>query len=245
MIRIFSRVRSLVPFRPKQIDVDGVKILLRGLPLTQRIRRRLITRGLYETAERELIKAFIRPRDQILEIGASAGIVTSFLANAAGESGRIVSIEADSSIRPHFERQLALNGKRADLINALCCPVWNQPVPEELRSLKFKPSDNNLIGRTANPGEGGIEVRWITAETACLESRLEPTAVVVDVEGTEAVWVGHSPQFPGSVRTIILDLEVDPGVAGARRAAGVVQSVIEEGFRVVGIRSNVYAFEKR
>lgn len=245
MISLFSPVQSVVPFWPKQIDVDGVKILIRGSPLSSRMRRRLITRGMYETAEREIIKAFIRPGDQILEIGASIGVVTSFLAKAAGKSGRVVSIEADSSVRGHFERQLALNGNRADLFNALCCPVWNQPVPDETLALKFKPSRNKLIGRTAKPGETGIDVRWITAEMACFEAGLAPTALVIDIEGTEAVWVEHSPQFPGSVRTIILDLEVDPGLAGARRAAGVVQAVIEEGFRVVGIRSNVYAFERQ
>lgn len=242
---MFPRPAFIAPFWPKQIDVDGVKILIRGSPLSHRMRRRLIARGMYETAERELIQAFVRPGDQILEIGGSIGIVTCFLANAAGKTGRVVSIEADGSLRVHFERQLALNGYRVDLINALCCPVWNQPVPEELRSLRFKRSKNNLLGRTASPGEGGIDVRWITAERACLESGLEPTAVVIDVEGTEAVWIDHSPQFPRSVRTVILDLEVDPGLAGAKRAAGVVQAVSEEGFRVTGIRANVYAFERR
>jgi FkbM family methyltransferase len=241
----FPPIESLFPFWPKQIEVDGVKILIRGSPLSPRMRRRLITKGIYETAEREIVKTFIQPGDQILEIGASIGIITSFLVKAAGAGGRTVSVEPDTSLGAYFERQLAVNGAKVDLLNALCCPIWQQPVPHDMLCRRFKPSKNPLLGQAAKPGEVGRDVRWITAEMACREAGLEPTAVMIDIEGTEVVWIERAPQFPRSIRTVIVDFEADTASTDAKTTAGAVQAVIDEGFRIVGVRSNVYAFERK
>lgn len=199
-------------------------------------------KGLYETAERELVQAFIRPGDQILEIGASIGIVTCFLAHRAGDNATIVSVEPDASLRPYFERQLRLNGIRAELLHALCCPLWNQSIPQGLASRHFVPDRDNLCGGVAASDEAQMSVRWITAESACSETGLQPSALVVDVEGTESVWTDHPPNFPESLSTVIL--EVHPHLIGIKLAGKVVQAVVGEGFQVAGIRNNVFAFQR-
>lgn len=240
-MNLFLTRIPLFPIWPEQIEIDGVNIPLNKSPLSPQMRRRLM-KGLYETAERELGRIFIRPGDQILEIGASIGIVTCILARSAGDHGRIVSVEPDVSLRPHFERQLDLNGIRVELLQVLCCPVWKQPVPETLRSRSFLPSMNNLSGRVVNANSADTETRWITAEEICFKTGLEPTAMVVDIEGTEAVWAEYSPNCPASLRTIII--EVHPHLIGVQQAGKVIQSVIQEGFRVAGIRNNVFAFQR-
>lgn len=239
---LFLASLPLLPIWPAQIDIDGVKVSIRHSPLSAKLRRRLM-RGFYETAERELIGAFIRRGDQVLEIGASVGIVTCFLAKSVGNDGRIVSVEANPSLRSHFELQLWLNGVQADLLDALCCPLWNQSIPESLLSQSFIAAKNTLSGRIARTGPGTSGIRWITAEVACSETRLEPTALVVDIEGTEAVWTEHSPQFPKSLRTIIL--EVHPHLIGVKQAGRVVQVVVDEGFHMAGIRNQVFAFQRK
>ena len=231
----------LFPIWPKQIDINGVKVAVRDSPLNSQMRRHLM-KGRYEAAERELATTFIRPGDQILELGASVGIVTCFLARAAGKGGRIVSVEPNILLKPHFQLQLMLNNIRADLIHALCCPLWEQTTPESLTSQGYLASRSNLSGRTTRAGETGISVRWITAEEACSETGLEPTVVVADIEGTEAVWTEHPPNFPKSLRTIIVELHTH--IIGTKSSGQVVQAVMEEGFRVAGVQRNVFAFER-
>lgn len=240
MRRFLTRI-PLFPVWPEQIEIDGVQIPVKTSPLSPQMRRRLM-KGLYETAERELVDAFIRPGDHILEIGASIGILTCFLSHKAGDQARIVSVEPDATLLPHFQRQLRLNGIQADLLQALCCPLWNQPVPKTLSSRNFMPHQDNLSGTVASSDEGPTSVRWITAETACTETDLKPTALVVDIEGTEAVWTDHPPRFPESLRTVIL--ETHPTLVGVQIAGRVVQAVVEEGFRVAGMRNNVFAFQR-
>ena len=229
------------PIWPKQIDINGVKIAVRGSLLDPQIRRNLM-KGRYEAAERELAAAFIQPGDQILELGASVGIVTCFLARSAGRGGKVVSVEPNVLLKPYFERQLEINGIQAELIHALCCPLWKQSIPEDLASQTYLASYSSLSGRIARSGEQGISVRWITAEEVCRETRLEPTAVVADIEGTEVVWTEYSPNFPESLHTIIL--EVHPHLVGAQKAGRVIQAVVDEGFRVAGAQGNVFAFQR-
>lgn len=226
---------------PERIELDGIKVIVRKSPLSRTLRRRLM-RGLYETAEREMVRIFVKPGDQILELGASIGILTCFLLRAAGSRGRVVSLEADATLGQYFENQLHVNGFRAHLIHALCCPIWKQPVPEKLRTQVFLPSKNSLAGRMGKSEARHVAVPWVTAEEACHETGLEPTVLVADIEGTEAVWAEQSPQFPESLRTIIVELH--PHLIGIETAGKVVEAVLKEGYHVRGLRNNVVTFQK-
>ncbi len=226
---------------PKQVEIDGVRVPVRDIPLSRKMKRRLM-KGLYETAERKIIKRFIHPGDKILEVGASIGIVTCFLSQAAN-GARIVSIEPDARLKVHFDRQIELNGATVELINAACCPIWRQSVPESVSSQAFLPSHDPLTGRAMGSTPGTVPVRWITAEQACADTGLEPTALVVDVEGAEAIWAELPPSFPESIRMILV--EIHPEIINIEVAGKVVQAVLDEGFRVSGVRGNVFAFERR
>jgi FkbM family methyltransferase len=222
----------LFPIWPEWTEIEGIRIPVRGSPLSPRMRRRLF-RGLYETAERDLVQRFVRRGDRILEIGASLGILTCFLAKSAGEQGRIVSVEPNAALKPHFDRQLRLNGIAAELVNVLCCPLWSEAVPPEFSSQTFLPSVDNLSGRMAGASENGIAIPWKTASAICAERNLEPSVVIVDVEGTEKVWTRRPPGFPPSVRTVIV--EFHPKITGADVAGGAIQAILDSGFTVTGM----------
>ncbi|HSG28674.1 MAG TPA: FkbM family methyltransferase [Candidatus Krumholzibacterium sp.] len=204
--------------------------------------RRRLFRGLYETAERDLVKRFVRPGDSILEIGASIGILTCFLAKSAGEQGRIVCVEPNVALKPHFDRQLRLNGITAELVNVLCCPLWGEAVPSEFASQTFQPSPDSLSGRMGSASGNGIAVPWKTASAICMERNLEPSVVIVDVEGTEKVWTRCPPGFPPSVRAVIV--EFHPKITGPDVAGGAIQAIVNSGFAITGMAGTVMAFQR-
>ncbi|MDH3236916.1 MAG: FkbM family methyltransferase [Deltaproteobacteria bacterium] len=229
------------PIWPELTEIDGVKIPVRSSPLSPSMRRRLF-RGRYETAERDLVNRFVRKGDRILEIGASIGILTCFLAKAAGARGRIVCVEANAALKPYFDRQLKLNGVIAELVNVLCCPLWSEAVPSEFASQTFLPSADNLSGRMDGASGNGIVVPWKTAHALCKERDLEPTVVVVDIEGAERVWTRYPPGFPPSVGTVIV--EFHPKAIGVDIAGRAIQAIVDSGFVVAGMSETVLAFRR-
>lgn len=235
------RIPFLMPW-PEIAELDDIKVLLRESPLSPVMRRRLL-KGRYETAERELVKRLIRPGDHILEIGASIGILTSFLSKAAGSTGRVVSVEPDSSLKTFFEKQTAANGLKTELVNALCCPIWNHSVPKEIAALQFAKSENNLSGKASENIGTETGKNWRTAESICSEVELKPSVIIVDIEGTESVWANHSPNFPASVRLVIT--EFHPRLTGSAIAGRAVQSILNENFIIAGMNETVLAFERK
>lgn len=231
----------LFPIWPEFADLDGIRVPLRDSPLRPHMRRRLL-RGFYETAERELLKLFVKPGDQVLELGASAGIVTSFLARAVGPTGRVVSLEADPKLRANFDRQLRANNLTAEWVEALACPLWAAEVPPELANKSFSSSADNLSGRAVETAGAGEKTRWLTAQAVCAQTKLQPTVVMMDIEGTEAIWIKHPPRFPASIRTVIT--EFHPHLTGPADAGRAIQAVVDEGFCIAGLRETVVAFTR-
>jgi len=221
--------------------VDGLQFHLRGLPIPAKKKRHL-RRGDYELAERILISKFILPGMRVLELGASLGIISSFIARGIGKSGKLLSVEADKSLLPHWENNLRSNGFSGTCENALVCPTWIGEIPSHLSSTQFQPCDDKLSGRAKAGTDGGVKVPWKTAGLVCEENSFEPTALVVDIEGTETVWIGSSPGFPDSVRLIIV--EFHPQYSGPELAAQAAQSVIDQGFRICGYQNHVLAFSR-
>jgi FkbM family methyltransferase len=227
---------------PDQVELDGVRVPLKNSPLDPKTRRRLM-RGSYELPECDLVRTFIKPGEQVLELGASVGIVTCFLGRQAGSTGRLVCVEADARLKAPFETQLAVNGVRAVWVNALCCPLWQDQVPAHIAKMSFQQSERTLSGRAVAGPAGGEGAPWLTALAICRETKLEPTALVVDIEGSEGVWSEYPPNLPDSIGLVIA--EFHPGLLGSTITGQAVQAILEQGFVVAALRQNVLAFKRR
>jgi len=241
-MNLLKTKRPLFSRWPEQVELEGIKIPLKNSPFDPKTRRRLM-RGSYETAERELVQQHIKPGDQVLELGASAGVVTCFLSRQIGPKGRLVCVEANVRLKAPFETQLDLNGAQAVWINALCCPLWQDQVPDRIAQQAFQPSEQTLSGRAvAGSGSGNI-TPWLTAVAICRQTQLEPSALVIDIEGSEAVWSEYAPSLPASIRLVLA--EFHPHLIGSRVVGQALQAVLEEGFVVSALRGNVVALARR
>ncbi len=235
-------ILSIPGMQPDIVDVDGIQVRVKSLPTSRRIRRHL-RRGQYQNPEREMVKKFLKPGDQVLEMGASLGIVACFIGRQTSPGGRLVSVEPNIDLKPFYEKQLELNGYESTWINALCCPIWENELPS-LTALKvYFPSENNLLGRAGPSAEGGRDIPWETAEAVCADCSLEPDAIVMDIEGAEEVWTKISPCFPPTVRVLIAEFHHQ--IYGTETAAKAVQAVIDEGFQLAAYQHNVIAFERK
>ncbi len=227
---------------PEFASLEGVRVPIKNSPLDPRSRRRLL-RGSYEPAERDLLSKFVEPGDQILELGASIGIVSSFLRRTAGPPGKLVSVEADARLKPAFDAQLAANGLKAEWVNALACPIWAERVPPDVAAQSFASSDRTLSGRASSAStDDAHSPPWMTASEICRMTSLQPTAVMIDIEGSEAVWARRAPKFPPTVRLVLVEFHAR--LTGSDVSGKAAQAVIDEGFQIAGLRDEVVAFRR-
>lgn len=225
---------------PEFAELEGVKVPIRGSFLAPKMRRHLM-RGGYERAERKLISRLIRPGDAVIELGASLGIISTMLARKVGPGGSVVSVEPNGHLRPHFERQLAVNGEKVRLISALGCPLWSGPVPEEVSRQRFAAVENSLSGRAA--GADGTAMPWLSLKEIAEQAGIAAvTVLVIDVEGGEQVWCDHTPGFPKSVKTVIV--EIHPHLIGEEKAGACVQALVMEGFAITAISGTVFGLTR-
>lgn len=222
--------------------IDGLRFDLRGLPIPAKKKRHL-RRGDYELPERILISQFIRPGMHVLELGASLGIISTFIARQVGPSGRLLSVEADASLRPFWDRNLANNQLTGACVTALASPTWGAEVPATLSRKNFQPCDDKLSGRAQSAVGGGLHVPWKTARAVCDENNFVPTAFVVDIEGSEIVWTEGPIGLPAPITTLVV--EFHPQYTGPDVAAQCAQAVLDDGFRLAGYQNHVLAFTRR
>lgn len=233
----------LFPVWPEYADLEGIRVPLRRSPFPPRLRRHLM-RGGYETDERRLVRRFVGAGDEVLEVGASSGVVTSFLWRQVGAGGRVVSVEGNGALKPFFDEVLACNGFAGEWVGAIAYPVWASEVPEGFRSRGFAPSANPL-GSAVAPDAGeapavpGAGAKVLTLRQIAETTGLRPTVLVADIEGSEGVWCETPPALPDSVRTVII--EIHPHLIGVDRAGATVQALVDEGFRVSGVSGQVFA----
>jgi FkbM family methyltransferase len=230
----------LFPVWPETANLEGILVPIRNSPFPPGLRRHIL-RGGYEVAERTLVQEFVRPGDQVLEIGASSGILSSFLWRQVGESGRVVSVEGNPTLRKWFQEQQGLNGFTGEWVEAVCWPTWEREPPGETR-LSGLSIDENPLGSSVGSGSVLAPTAWKTAAQVCSEARLEPTVLIVDVEGTEAIWIESPPQIPASVRVAIV--EFHPTLVPPATAGGAAQALIEEGFSIRGMSGTVLAYAR-
>jgi FkbM family methyltransferase len=197
--------------------------------------------GIYEQPERRFVESYVRPGEQVLELGASIGVVSSIIGKTIGSAGKLVSVEANSALAPRFQKQVSINGVKAELVSCLACPIWADRTPESVAAKGFIASNDPLKSRAEAKPARQSHV-WRTAAEICESQAMQPGALVVDIEGAEEIWAECSPNFPISLRTIIV--EVHPQIVGGAKIANSITALFSEGFQLADYSGDVYVFTR-
>lgn len=107
----------------------------RGDYLPSRIRMLL---GRYESEERKLMRAFLRPGQTIVDVGANIGYLTRFFADATGVNGQVYAFEPNPLIFPILERNIAPFPQ----VSAMNCGLST----EQAESLLFLAGNDHSVG---------------------------------------------------------------------------------------------------
>lgn len=167
-----------------------------------------------------ILRAFLRPGDTFVDVGANVGALTALAGGLVGRNGKVISIEPHPHTMANLQRTVAANGLRnVVLVNVACgAHAGHAHLTDEPRK-----DDSNRIAR----GGSGVAVTVSTLADLLRELSVQKVALLkVDVEGYEgSVLQGLTGEFH---RIDALYVEViDRNLRGYGSSAAEVVSVLQ------------------
>lgn len=205
--------------------IDDTVLEIPAWGITPYMRERL-ERGTYEGQERKLARAFLRPGDRVLDLGAGAGLIAILAAGIVGAQS-VTAVEANPALHPFLRRNLRRNGAQA--VRTIKGAVVGTGISGKEVTLNLEAgfwASSILREGTKNP-RGAVTVpakrfdRLLRASGA--------GAVIMDIEGAEGDIL--TQPLPAQLRLLIVELH--PGLYGAARQTEIQASLMAQGFRRV------------
>lgn len=230
---------------PKTVSIDNVEIKIRHTPYSFGTKKALI-QGDYEIEEISLLAKHIQHDDQIIEMGGSIGILTAVMGSYISKKGRIISIEASKKITEYSATWLEEKSNVKVLVG-FGFPVFE--IKNRLKINDFDESGGTLSGRVSyNINENTLETsnnknNIYDFKKIINEFNMDPTVLVIDIEGSEEVILKCNMSCPPTVRIILI--EFHPNIYGQEKSNEIVNNIIQEGFKINKIINEVYLFERK
>jgi len=204
------------------LEVDGVKLDLRGLP---RSLKNQIVEEYFELHKRSLAARFLGSDDSVLELGSGIGFVALYCQLQLG-IGDYVCVEANRHAIRLAERNHAINGVTPRTIHAAIS------------------SENGMISLNAYPDFGITSQKEVPSRTLASIAAVPdfaPTALIVGLGGAEQFvrW----KEVPASVRTVLIDLY--PHDSDYPVAYDVIVELMAQGFTVTAEEHGTFALTRK
>ncbi len=160
----------------------------------------------YETTLCRYLRASVRPGDIIFEVGANVGVFTVLLARWVGPAGRVYAFEPSPVAREALRQHLAWNHV-ADRVTV--SPLAISDIPGQGILYEDNASGLNTLSTVHGllPNAKPVEIEMTTIDAFCVENRVVPRLIKIDIEGYEfhalrsasGVLMAHKP-------TIVMEL---------------------------------------
>lgn len=203
--------------RPSIFRLDGVKLDVSSLPL--RHYRSAIYRGGYERRERTVIRATLDKDDQVLEIGAGVGLVSTLCCKILGADSKVVAVEANPLLTDISAATYRLNGVAPHFYNAFV--GLGNGEREFLCS-------NQILTSSAYKSDAGTAEPVAVAQIDLLEllQRHRASYLVMDVEG------GESELLPMVAKSDVrkVCVEMHPHYVGDQKVSDAISTMLVAGF---------------
>lgn len=168
--------------RPNTVRNHGV-LLNSTSPLISNTIRRSIYDGGYESKECQLLSETLESDDRVLELGAGIGFIGSFCCRRLGSGALVCCVEANPGLKLLAEETFALNNVKPVFVNAA--------VAHENGKQTLHVPDNFWSASTVRDRKGAREVVVPTISLQSLLDDLQPTFLIVDIEGAECELLRH------------------------------------------------------
>lgn len=224
-----ARVRYQKIVRPQVVRHRGIWVPI-GEPLSETARQSLYS-GRYELLESDMLQEKLDPSDRVVEFGCGLGVTATVCAKICG-SESTYTYEPNPELLPLIKKVFDMNDVNPTLRNAA---VAKEPGEVDL----FVNEDffSTSIYRRENTKS---KVRCQTVGLANVLKDIQPTFVLMDVEGAEYDLIGS--EIHSSVRKFLF--EKHEGTLGPHKVEEVLNWITNEGFTLMEHRRYMVYFER-
>lgn len=194
--------------------------------------------GLYESAEIRFVRRHLRRDLDVLELGASIGVVTAHIAQHIARDRRVVAVEANPALLGLIGRNVRHNAHRpAEVVHGA---VSYGGDPRVVFSVAERNVDSG-IGRVGRP----ISVQAVTLSGLAERHGLSRIALVSDIEGAEAGMIFDDPAGLSHCEQLLIELH-DTCYNGQQLSIRDLRHALEcnHHFKLVDMHGAVHVFSR-
>jgi FkbM family methyltransferase len=189
--------------------------------------------GLYERAEIALIRRFLDPGSDVIELGGSIGAGTCQIARRL-QGRRMICVEASPVLAERIRANLALN--RLDNVTVVAKAIDYGGADH----VHFA-ADHDLGGRV---GDRGIRVPTTTLADLVREHGVTDYTLVADIEGAEVPLFIRDEEGLRTCRSILIEMDGGDYRGRIYRADDVERLILDRGFERIYRHGPVAAFRR-
>jgi FkbM family methyltransferase len=206
----FLKVRLARMTEPKPIGIAigklfGERIPSRGLrihsrDLTPQVKSQLLFRT-YESAEIRAVCRHLRSDLDVIELGASIGVLSCHIRRKLAINRHLYAIEPDLNLMKSIEKNLRANGLYSGVT------ILNRAISKVSGEQNFVRRKSNLNGHTAQLCQRGtMTVEGVTLSSLIGQLGIGKYALVCDIEGAEAELIAGDFEAFNKCEQIVIEL---------------------------------------
>jgi len=221
-------LRQKIPFYNATIDVSDKMIT----PLT----KSLLYYRIYEKKEVELVTAYLKSDDDVLELGSSIGVMGSIVSRIQ-TTGRYISVEADPALINVNRKNITLNRKSEFVL-------LNKALDYSGKKIAFIASDSTLSGKVAAAGDSETHIDSITLKELCQTYDLNNFTLICDIEGAEISILLNDMSSITKCSKIVIELHDTEYNGRVYSVKDMVDLIVQNNFRIADRQEPAFVFER-
>ena len=174
-VRGWGTVQYRLRRKPQVVDHLGVLVAID--PDWSPSIAKLIYKNLYEAPELRVLGKTLRPEDRYMEIGHAIGMVATAACQIVGERN-VEAFEANPALGPSARATAKLNGFALTVVNAI--------LGDRDQGVSDFYITRNYLGSSLRPTPNATRTEVPNRSLAAELARVEPTYLMLDVEGAES-----------------------------------------------------------
>lgn len=196
--------------------------------------------GIYENAELRFVERYLRPDLDVVEIGASIGVVTSAIALHQDPARRLVCVEANPQLIDLLRRNVASNAPGHPV------EVVHRAISYGGRTVRFGLGPTNASGQLDQAGTSteAVEVPATTLAELLRERGITRFALVADIEGAEAAIIDKDADALLRCEQILIELHATRFEGRDLGVEDLVRGIEAHGFTLRARHGPVCVFER-
>lgn len=200
-------------------NINGTLMRVNHPSISNSIKKAII-KGIYEIGENSIIRKYVTKDDVLMEVGSGMGFNSVTAARLIG-SDRVHTFEANPGLIPLIKENAALNKVMPNVYNEIL-------LNDDRQEIDFNVSGEFWESSMVHKPDHSTVVKVKTANFTETLNRIQPTFLVVDIEGAELELLTIA--LPASVTKLCLDTHPFFKEVGDKKTSDLIKFILQQGF---------------